>query len=409
MGEVIASFRKYRGWESQEKFAIVCGVDKQTVAYWENQRYLSDMDRRIFLCKVLKITPPTLLGLTWHSLIAENEASTYAASLDQTENLLKENAYGLYEDILIFAHTGPHRYSPSAAYRFTKHQQELEALVAQASLMERDSWIYLLCRYYQHSAFIDQHHKKEELAMSYINKAVELANSLETEDVELIGLSLYKRSRLHLMQSRTDAAKTDIMAALKLTERIKGSLRGNVCLLAAEIHALYSQKDEKLKQQCRKWQDAAANLLYKGTVGDDGTFLKFNLYAVHHERAKMLARFSLFHIDDTELLTKLKDKHVRADSAIITEAYDALAAAKKHLNPTRHTEMMNYTLTEARVLLIEKELEESARLAKDALKFAQTSHSKQGIKEVTSIYTMLKALAPMDPYVYNLGVELGLY
>jgi hypothetical protein len=67
--------------------------------------------------------------------------------------------------------------------------------------------------------------------------------------------------------------------------------------------------------------------------------------------------------------------------------------------------MMNYT----RVLLIEKELEESARLAKDALKFAQTSHSKQGIKEVTSIYTMLKALAPMDPYVCNLGVELGMY
>ena len=54
MGEVIADHRIKAGWTSQETFAIVCGVDKQTVAYWENQRYLADMDRRILLSKLLK-------------------------------------------------------------------------------------------------------------------------------------------------------------------------------------------------------------------------------------------------------------------------------------------------------------------------------------------------------------------
>src|SRR5579875_3343318 len=66
MGAVIADHRIKAGWTSQETFAVVCGVDKQTVAYWENQRYLADMERRIFLCKLLSI-PPALLGLTYAS------------------------------------------------------------------------------------------------------------------------------------------------------------------------------------------------------------------------------------------------------------------------------------------------------------------------------------------------------
>lgn len=43
MGEVITDYRIKAGWETQESFAIVCGVDKQTVAYWEKSEYLADM------------------------------------------------------------------------------------------------------------------------------------------------------------------------------------------------------------------------------------------------------------------------------------------------------------------------------------------------------------------------------
>ncbi|GER89705.1 hypothetical protein KDW_38670 [Dictyobacter vulcani] len=153
MGEVIASFRRHRGWETQEAFAIVCGVDKQTVGYWENQRYLADMDRRIFLCKVLKITPPTLLGLTWHSIVDDNQTE-YARMLSNVEALLQENAYALYEDILTFAHdTSGKGVSPEGAYRFHKHQEELEALVKVAPEIEKDVWKDLLSRFYQHSTF----------------------------------------------------------------------------------------------------------------------------------------------------------------------------------------------------------------------------------------------------------------
>ena len=125
MGEVIADHRLKSGWTSQEAFAIVCGVDKQTVAYWENQIYLADMDRRILLCKLLKI-PPALLGLTWRSVAEiDLETSTLSRPSESMADLLEENAYALYEDILTFAHTSKDKYSPESAYRFYKHQREI--------------------------------------------------------------------------------------------------------------------------------------------------------------------------------------------------------------------------------------------------------------------------------------------
>src|SRR5215469_15244036 len=127
MGEVIADYRLKSGWTSQETFAIVCGVDKQTVAYWENQRYLADMDRRIFLCKLLKI-PPGLLGLTWRSLLSDDQVPQHINDSEFMSELLGANSFGLYEDILTFVNTNPQRYGREAAYRFYKHQQELERI-----------------------------------------------------------------------------------------------------------------------------------------------------------------------------------------------------------------------------------------------------------------------------------------
>src|SRR5579859_5757146 len=103
MGEVIAHYRKKAGWTSQESFAKVCGVDPKMVVYWESQAYLTDMNKRIFLCNFLKI-PPAYLGLTWRSLVDDESLPHYVNSLERMADLLAENAYGLYEDILDFAY-----------------------------------------------------------------------------------------------------------------------------------------------------------------------------------------------------------------------------------------------------------------------------------------------------------------
>jgi len=399
MGEVIADHRIKAGWTSQETFAIVCGVDKQTVAYWENQRYLADMNRRIFLCKVLKI-PPGLLGLTWASVMDGNNTLTHILNISE---LLHESAYGLYEDILTLAHTSTDKYSPTASYRFFKHQQELEQIVRQAPDIEKDAWLDLLSRFYQHSTFIAQHHKKDEQALSLADKAISLAAPLH--DDELSGAALYRRARVHVIQNRPHLARDDANSALNKAKRARTALKGSSYLLSAETNALYAQGDEHLKTQCRKWQDGAAKLLYNEKAEDD-TFLTFNLYAVHHERAKTLLRFALFHTSDDDLAEQLKTKHKSASKELIKDAKNALNTARKHLEIGSSTQEMCLSITEAKIYLIEREYEACARTAKIALQFARTSYSQQGMEEIKQIYAIVSQLAPKNPYVANLGVEL---
>jgi DNA-binding XRE family transcriptional regulator len=407
MGDVLADHRIQAGWTSQEIFAKVCGVDKQTVAYWESLEYLAEMDRRIFLCKVLKVSP-ALLGLTWRSVLSDEQMPRYIKDTEYRAELLEENSYGLYEDILAFAKTSPQKYSEETAYKFYKHQQELERVIEYVSSFTQDGWKDLLSRYYQHSSFIAQHHAKDGLALSYANKALDTATSLEHEDVELVGSAYYKRARIHVTQGDYGLAKEDIQEALKKTENARPSLKGSAYLLAAEINAFYASQDGKLRSQCRQWQDDAATLLYKKKTESDTIFIVvFNLYAVHHERAKTLTRFALFHTTDDELIERLKDRYIRADAALLKDARSSLTAARKHLGSVQTTSLTDYTITEARLLLVEREYEQSARIAKNALSSAHASHSAQGVSEVGKIHTMLNELAPQNPYVCNLGVELG--
>ena len=407
MGEVIADHRVKSGWTSQESFSIVCGVDKQTVTYWENQPYLSDMNKRIFLCKLLKI-PPALLGLTWRSVEGVNAATEFfSRPYESVADLLEENAYALYEDILSFAHTSKDKYSPASAYRFYKHQQELEQIVTRVPEQEKDSWKDLLSRFYQHATFIAQHHRKDKEALTWAAQAVAIAESLN--DAELLGASLYRRSRVHLIQKRNNAARDDITQALEKIKRARAPLKGSVYLLAAEVNSLYAESDEGLKTNCRKWQDNALKLMYNNKVEDDGTFLTFGLYAIHHERAKTLLRFALFHTDDNELLEQLKNPRARANSQTLKDAQHALMAARKSLETSSARKEMYLAITEARILLVGREYEECARMAKIALQYARSSHSQQGIDEVEQIYLMLSQLVEKNPYVANLGVELNLF
>jgi hypothetical protein len=276
---------------------------------------------------------------------------------------------------------------------------------------QKDSWIDLLCRYYQHATFIALHHKEDAQAVSYIHRAVDMASLLEIEDAELTGAALYRRARVHVIHNKYDLARQDSQATLAKAEHARGPLKGNAYLLAAETNALYAGGEEKLKKQCRKWQELAANLLYQKKVQEDETFLWFDLYAVHHERAKTLARFSLFHTSDDELIDLLKNPHRKANENL-KDAQDALETAKTHMaahDTGKAEKSMDYSITQARVHLIGKEFEESAKETKFALQMARAAHSQQDIRQIRKIHAMLHTLAPKNPYILNLGVELGIY
>src|SRR5215472_2305400 len=68
MGDVITDYALRRGFCSQDALAKAACVKKRMVDYWENTMYLAEMERRIFLAKLLRI-PPELLGLTVYSIL----------------------------------------------------------------------------------------------------------------------------------------------------------------------------------------------------------------------------------------------------------------------------------------------------------------------------------------------------
>jgi DNA-binding XRE family transcriptional regulator len=404
MGEVIADYRK-RKRLTQEQLAFICKVDKQTVIAWESSPYMSEINRRIFLCRLLSI-PPFLLGLTWRSIDQPVDGNGDPSQpYELLAEMFIENAYGLYEDILNFAHRNPCIYSPESSYRFLKHLEELKSISQVAPAEEKDGWIDLLSRYYQCALMVAQHHQRNEEALNYATTALELAQTLT--DPQLLGSALYRRSRIHLIQGRTDEAKQDIDHALSLTDQVRGPLKGSVYLLAAEIYALYGANEELFKRKCRQWQEKAANLIYKQRVEEDGTFLSLSLYAVHHERAKTLLRFALFHQSDEDLVELLKKPHQRAHQRLLQEAEGALELARTHLPGTGLLKQVYLLLTESRFSLLRREFEESASRAEQALALARLAHSNQSLADIHRLYSVLHALDPDNMYVLRLGAELS--
>jgi len=82
------------------------GVPKPKVTYWEGQAFLQDMEKRIFLCKLLKIPPlPARADLGKRS-----RRQKYIDAVNGLRDIAERNLYTLYEDVLTFARTVPTKF-----------------------------------------------------------------------------------------------------------------------------------------------------------------------------------------------------------------------------------------------------------------------------------------------------------
>jgi transcriptional regulator with XRE-family HTH domain len=389
MGEVIAYYRKKR-YRTQEDFAIAAGVVIRTVQEWETNIMTADMGRRIFLARMLKISP-ALLGLDWRQVVYENHQGEYTDPLTHMIELIEEDAFYAYEDILIMGHDYIHNGgSLHIAYRVDRRLQKLVKIVKSVRETDKESWLSLLCRYYQLSTRIKQQCVKDErLASDHAKKAIAIA--VDLKDAELIAASLVHSACTHDQQGKLVEAQADIAEAMKYTDKIRnGSLKGNIYLESANINTPFALSDKTLQNQCRAWQDKAATMLYKGLIEPDESFFRFNLSAVHHEKAKSLLSWQKT-ATDRKLI---QDKLVLAIEALPPE----LAVWKGY-----------YYMTEARLYLADHDLEGSAQSAKIALKTARSMHSRMVEDEVRSLYEELDEKNTLNPYVRNLGVELGIF
>ncbi len=367
MGQVIAHYRKKRGW-TQESLAIALGVSKKTVEDLEGPKGMNgpDLERRKTLVKLLGI-PPALLALDWRIQTLAGLSNT-SDEIEQNRALLEEDAFTLYKQILVLGWG-----CLSNGRGDILHTHSIDACLPTLQRItrktpEKEPWLELLCNFYQISMRVAQHSMKPERAVADANEAVKLANSIES--VELQASALYRRSVMYLEQSSSFAdavqqklcikyAKDDIDAALTLCERVRPKLKGNIYLLASEIYLLGAGSEEQPRTKFEKWHEKTANLVYRGKLEDEGNFLKLNISALHHEKAKMLLRCG-----------RLK------------EARGELNLTWKTLPDDLLNWKMNTYLTEADLFTAEHDLEGSVHSAISAYNIARPMRSIKGENNV---------------------------
>lgn len=352
--------------------------------------FTHDYERRIFLARMLKITP-ALLGLDWRQVVLAYDQEDYKDSLPHMVELIEEDAYYAYEDILIMGHEYIHNGGPiDVALRIDRRLKKLVQITRFARAGEEEAWKALLCRYYQLSTRIKQQCMMDrKTATEHARLAIDLATELQ--DVELIASSLVNSACTHTQQGALGDAREDIAGAMGYVDRIRnGPLKGNIYLEAANINTPFARDDSKLQVQCRSWQDKAANMLYKGHMESDESFFRFNLSAAHHEKARSLLCWQK---------TREDRKAVRSKLTV------ALETLPSDLNVWKSY----YYMTEARLYLEEHDIEGSAKSAKSALKIAQSMHSQMEKEDVEKLYYQLNEHNSINPYVRNLGLELGIF
>src|SRR5712691_8639337 len=137
MGEVIAFYRSKR-YKVQAEFALASGFSKRSVEEWESSVFTHDHNRRIFLAKMLRI-PPALLGLDWRLVVFDTNKGEYKDPFSQMLDLIEEDAYYAYEDILVMGHEYIHNGGPiDIAYRVERRLRKLAEIAKNARATDED-------------------------------------------------------------------------------------------------------------------------------------------------------------------------------------------------------------------------------------------------------------------------------
>jgi len=303
----------------------------------------------------------------------------------------EKDSLALYEDILVIGWDGFRRSkSPEIISRIDGYVNKLAKLSRNVPDSKREHWQSLLCRFSQLSTRIAQHSMNEQRALSMARQSIEIA--IELDNTELIASAFYGRSRVYLEYSHTAiderqklkhfaSARVDVDTALAYAERVRTPLKGNIYLIAAEIYASSAANNASLRTQCEKWQDKVATLVYRGSIEEDGTFLKLDPTALHHEKAKTLLQFGR-----------------------LPEARSELNLAYKTLPPNLLTWQMNMNLTETSLSIAEHDVERSSKSGIQAYSIAKAIHSHKGKAEVKNLLTELQSLDPINSYTRALGM-----
>jgi hypothetical protein len=229
-----------------------------------------------------------------------------------------------------------------------------------------------------------------------------LTLATELNDEELICYSYALLANEYERQGDLATARDAITTARERLSNTRSAitpLKGNIYLRVAAIKGQLAGSNQQEQNEAKALQDKAASMLYKGDVENDSTFWKFNLAAVNHEKAKLMLQFALQSHSEKQALPEKESNIIQA----------RLSAALDAVPPDLIIWKMYFYLTEARLYIAQHDIEASAKAGREALDAARTVASLSGVNDVKALYVDLSEKGGGNPYVDNLGVELGMF
>ena len=399
MGQVVAHYRKKYGCRTQAEFAIASGCKERTVIEWECSPMIADQNRRKFLAKMLKI-PPALLGLDWRLIYYQDNQGTPAADIppEHAVDLAHEESYYLYEDALVMAWGWDYAGKlMSIADRFERRLCKLEETVERTSAIDKEAWLGLLCQYYMMATGIARSRGGDAIQKGralFLNaKGLKIAK--EIEGTELQALLWLNRADIQFEQQHGMKARIAARQALQTAEKISTHtpLYGNIQLITTPILLSEAANNLELVKNIRRSQDKVLKIVRDGKVEPDRSFTRLSLTGVHHERAKMFLE-----------LHKLYPQQ-----GYLKEMSNEMKLAWGSFTPEFADWALYFHLTEAHLYEAQRELEQSAQSGIEALKVARALDSKRKEEAIVALYQELRGLDGRNPYVRNLGVQLGIF
>lgn len=378
LGQVIRYYRELRKWKAKD-LADALGQSPRHIYEIESSPNMPELiSRRQALSTLLKI-PPVLLGLS--VVVLENDELTVEAA--GTIKVINTQTIDMYESMLAMSWELYYTSSAQRAASNIDHWlQFLTSAAKEASGVQKDQLIAMLCRFYQLSGVAARDRMDIPRALRDGKKAVDLAFRLENP--ELVSAALFRHAKTLLKQEKYDQAIQSLEAALPYADKARDPLKGYVYQATAEAYSIVAGQDMQLQKKTLMMFDQVGRIIRKGNLDDDGSFVKLNIAGLYMDRARTLTKFN-----------KTDDAH------------DALDITRDSLGPELTRWQARLLIAEAETYLAEEELDSSSHLALEALKIVRATQSRSNEAQVRNLYQTLKSRQPNDPLTNRLGMQLG--
>jgi len=355
-----------------------------------NNSFPTDPGRRWILAKLLSI-PPLLLGVQSLDELLRQEEATKKTGLAQagvTQSVKETRSFHLEEYRQVLGEYW-HQYRTNTLYEVIsdihRRIRALERKVLYGEQQVKEQSIPLLCGYHMLLSNIDTDREHYDTAITHLNQAYTLAKEkglsrLQTTILLRRGWACKERgeklARLHNFEAAQRdfvCAVSDYQAALDIAKQAYPNLIGVITLSQGKIEAEIARTPQSFKNAMSKIDQAGP---FVGQDNDDE-----DIHFVHTDEVR-------YHLDRAQAYLVAPVRVVQYPRDARRELREAVAAT----TPPYPKRRQAYNLVlNAQSYFIEREYEQSAKDAKDALILAREIGSTINVERIASLYESISS------------------